>query len=261
MSRHLVSDSLGHFQVQEVEDSDLSRWQQLVQLGDIFGYDPDDWKKGRNKVRHECGCFATVSIIAFMIVIMVLGVFEYADDMTIVMESKVANNSQVHIQKDFRDSRIGLSCCNYDFNANDHHCDVSGYLHIQWQQRSINDQNQATKSKTLIEGKDCEFELNSNNVKTRAYCPKTNALELQGFYEADKYRYVQVDVTHCSNSTSTSTCYSSADREKFIAGGTCAFIFETIAPSVGEIKNTGVADVDFQESTDVSWRMDDFPFP
>ena len=144
---------------------------------------------------------------------------------------------------------ISVYCCGYSYNQNSEACDSTGYLDIVWQQRSIQNQDPSTKKKTSLGTKSCYFQFSSSGKQQLSNCPITNTFELQGNYDAEIYKYVQVDIVECSNTSSSSvTCFSPTEIEQFQEEATCSFIIETTSPDVDEIENTGISEADFQES-------------
>jgi hypothetical protein len=178
-----------------------------------------------------------------MIFIIVLSSIEYGDNMKFVMESNLEDVSSVAIPQDFF-LRVGVMCCQYGgSNANDEPCDASGYLDVTWQQRGIDDQDQATKTRADLGTQDCTFSFASSGGVTRALCPASETLRLQGYFEAPAYRYLQADVTECRNGTAAGAdphCRSQDEIDLFRQDATCAFVTEQELPDINLISNPGV---------------------
>ena len=136
-----------------------------------------------------------------MILIMTLGIHEFQDGMTLVLDGDVKSTRSIKIPDDFQ-TKIGVYCCGYSYNQNSEACDSTGYLDIVWQQRSIQNQDRSTKKKTSLGTKSCYFQFSSSGKQQLSNCPITNTFELQGNYDAEIYKYVQVDIVECSNTSS-----------------------------------------------------------
>ena len=238
----------GNYRVKEMDETDMSCFEVMIDIGDVFGYDPEAWSDNKkSRVKHACGFFATIFLVAGMILMMVLGINEFQDGMTLIFDGDVISKRSVQLPDDFQ-TRMGVYCCGYSYNPNNDACNTTGFLDITWQQRGIKNQDHNTKTKVTFASKSCYFQLSSNGIQQLSYCPVSNAFELKGNYNAEEYKYIQVNIAECSNSSSSSvTCKSPTEIQQFQEEAICSFVIGTTRPDVNKIKNSGMAEADYEE--------------
>ncbi len=254
------------------DDIDATCCTRLIFYGDLFGVSPmpikDENYFKTSKRKHICGCVSSFVVGSAMLFVLIYSIidqiyFRYSvsigmvDNIGVLTgEGTIDISNVVPFHSRFKSHvpKIAIRCCtdaDIPVLNNQDKCNASGFVNIIFKQYEM--VKQRKKQSRIIQHGNCNFVHFSSDMseygksfqrqKYNLHCVDTNSYQLEGVYEKDIYKYLQVEVKSCpwgGNKTKDTVCHQDPKLVKaWVQDAVCSIYEENEQHNVSALVSGG----------------------